>query len=142
MTNTIRNVTMDEIVFMTSCHVSLNPNRGPATSQPAINMTAALNANGWPLKRAKACANREYHEDFSTIVDPIGFSRDAACRRRDRSGFMQTRKIASSEMRAERSDQRSPSMPRKCRSAARNGPSAPDRFGGRPYHDKAETAQV
>src|SRR3954468_21075806 len=77
MTNTIRNVTMDEIVFITSCHVSLNPNRGPATSQPAINMTAALNPNGWPLKSAKACANREYHEDFSTIVDPIGFSRDA-----------------------------------------------------------------
>src|SRR5436190_17467133 len=134
MTNTIRNVTMDEIVFITSCHVSLNPNKGPVTNQPAINITAALNANGWPLKRAKACANREYHEDVSTIVDPIGFSRDAACRRRDRSGFMQTRKIASSEMRGGRSDQNDR---RRCLGSVdrrvRNGPSAPDRFGGRPY---------
>src|SRR4051812_35476791 len=79
MTNTIRNVTMDEIVFITSCHVSLNRNSGPTINQPTISVAAALNASGCPLNREKACANREYHEDFSTIVDPPNRAYEAVC---------------------------------------------------------------
>jgi hypothetical protein len=37
-----------QLLLMTSCHVSLNPNIGPTTAQAIMIETAKANVAGWP----------------------------------------------------------------------------------------------
>ena len=56
--NTIRNVTIDEAVFMTSCQVSDQRNTGPVTAQMTMIATAKTNADGRPVAIATLPAAR------------------------------------------------------------------------------------
>jgi hypothetical protein len=61
-------------VFITSCHVSLKPTRGPVKLQSTITHNAAINAMGCPIKR---------DADFENLVNieadfPILFISDAS----------------------------------------------------------------
>jgi hypothetical protein len=46
--NTIRNVTMADVVFMTSCHVSEKRKTGPASAQARMTAIAITVAKGLP----------------------------------------------------------------------------------------------
>ena len=46
------------LVFMTSYHVSLNPNNGPVTTQTTMMSTAATKATGCPVVREVHLAKR------------------------------------------------------------------------------------
>src|SRR4051812_6207047 len=60
--NTMRKVTIVVPVLITSCQVSLNPNRGPVAAHTTMTAAAAVNADGLPMVRAVAFANRENHD--------------------------------------------------------------------------------
>jgi hypothetical protein len=47
-------------VLITSCHVSLNPNNGPVTTQTTMTATASVKTLGLPQKCAAAFAKLEY----------------------------------------------------------------------------------
>jgi uncharacterized membrane protein len=57
--NTIRNVTILLIVFMTSCQLSENPKIGPVINQAITNAAAKPNTHGRPLLVAVSEANLE-----------------------------------------------------------------------------------
>ena len=52
------------LVLITSCQVSLKPNRGPVTAQTTIVRVASINAIGCPVAREAAFANRLNHDFF------------------------------------------------------------------------------
>jgi hypothetical protein len=47
---TIKKVMIVVPVLMTSCHVSLNPNKGPVTSQTRMTLTAKAKVRGLPVR--------------------------------------------------------------------------------------------
>jgi len=51
------------LVFMTSCHVSLNLNIGPVSPQSTTIEAAPMNAAGWPVARAVHFAKREKRDE-------------------------------------------------------------------------------
>src|SRR5688572_19637311 len=64
MRKTMRNVTMVVPVLITSCHVSLKPNRGPLAAQITTMPNAVMNAIGRPVARAVVLAKRANHDEF------------------------------------------------------------------------------
>src|SRR5262249_17259030 len=67
--NTIRKVTIVVPVFITSCHVSLNPNKGPVINQARITTTAIIKVTGLPLTLAVHFAKRVNHDlDFGGFI--------------------------------------------------------------------------
>src|SRR5690349_9420221 len=70
MRKTIKNVMTVVPVLITSCHVSLNWNSGPVTSQTRITPTATMKVAGLPVTRAVAFAKRVNCErDFVGRID-------------------------------------------------------------------------
>ena len=54
---------------MTSCHVSLKPNRGPVSAQTTITPAASANVPGRPVARAVHFAKRVNHDlDFEGLI--------------------------------------------------------------------------
>jgi hypothetical protein len=49
-------------VLITSCHVSLKPNKGPLISQMPMVSVASTKASGWPVVCAVHLAKRENRE--------------------------------------------------------------------------------
>ena len=59
-------------VFITNCHVSLNPKTGPKTAQTIMIVTASMNVTGLPAADAVAFENRVNSEDFGLLM-PISY---------------------------------------------------------------------
>ena len=69
MRNTIRKVTIVVAVFITNCHVSLNPNNGPVITHARTTTTAIIKVTGLPVIRAVHFANRVNHDlDFGGLI--------------------------------------------------------------------------
>src|SRR5215208_214078 len=64
--NTIRNVMMVVLVFMTNCQVLLNPKCGPQVAQTRMIITAAAKVAGCPVVREARLAKLSNRESWST----------------------------------------------------------------------------
>lgn len=69
MRNTIKNVIIVVPVFITSCHVSLNPNSGPRNAQRIMIEAAMKKVAGFPVTVAAVRANlvNKRHSIFALI---------------------------------------------------------------------------